>query len=121
MVAAPIRVDVGYTDDGFVVRLIGELDVATAPQVQQAVDAVFRDEARWRTVVFDLNELSFIDAHGASVLVHAHDLARRRGTELVVTNLRGEPALLFRAAGLDHLLATANEAIPTRPDRRTAS
>jgi anti-anti-sigma factor len=97
-------VDIDSADHGFVVRVTGELDLATAPTLQQELDAVFRDMASWRSLVIDLEALTFMDAHGASVLVRARKLALACGTKLTIAGVQGEPALVLKATGLDKFL-----------------
>jgi anti-anti-sigma factor len=67
-------------------RAAGELDIATAPQLELTLrEAVLRS----RIVVLDLRDLSFIDTCGVRVIDNASDRARRLGRRLVV--LRGPP------------------------------
>lgn len=47
---------------------VGELDLATAPLLESAFNAVFQDQAA-EMIVVDLTELSFIDSTGVSLLV----------------------------------------------------
>jgi anti-anti-sigma factor len=58
------------TREGAVHRLtpIGELDMATAPLLERAFDAVFRDDDV-EMIVVDLTELGFIDSTGIHLLV----------------------------------------------------
>ena len=66
------------------VHVAGELDVATAPQLE----GTLRDaEQQARLVVLDLRELTFMDCAGVHLLVDASTRARTRGDRLVV--LRG--------------------------------
>jgi len=60
----------------------GELDLATAPEVEEKVlDAV---RAGDRQVVLDLRELTFMDSTGVRTIVAAHKAAEETGTELKV-------------------------------------
>ena len=59
-------VDVIQTNDRAVVRLTGELDVATAPRVREEIDRLI-EHGVW-TVIVDLSSLSFIDSSGMAVL-----------------------------------------------------
>src|SRR5436190_22871584 len=58
------------TREGGVHRLtlIGELDLATAPLLESAFDAVFGDDCV-EMIVVDLTELSFMDSTGIHLLV----------------------------------------------------
>jgi anti-sigma B factor antagonist len=58
------------TSQGGVHRLtpIGELDLATAPLLESAFDAVFSDDDA-EMIVVDLRELSFMDSTGIHLLI----------------------------------------------------
>jgi anti-anti-sigma factor len=80
--------------------LRGELDLATAPELEELVNA--RIDAS-REVVVDLRGLEFMDSSGIRVLVAAHARAGRIGTRLFI--VRPEPgsavAKIVEVAGLD--------------------
>ena len=61
------------TSEGSVHRLtpIGELDLATAPLLESAFEAVFTDRDA-EMIVVDLTELSFMDSTGIHLLVRMH-------------------------------------------------
>jgi anti-sigma B factor antagonist len=63
------------------VRVAGELDLATSPQLQRAVE-----EARLgaRLVVLDLRELAFIDGSGVHAILDAARQARAEGRRLML-------------------------------------
>jgi anti-sigma B factor antagonist len=78
-----LRVGVDSHSDRVVVRLDGELDLASAPLLESKLDGdLVRDAA---TVVIDLRGLEFIDSTGLRVIFSAHEEARERGQELAVT------------------------------------
>jgi anti-sigma B factor antagonist len=69
----PGLLSIRETSQGAVHRLtpIGELDLATAPLLQNAFDAVLRDDDA-EMIVVDLTELSFIDSTGIHLLIRMH-------------------------------------------------
>lgn len=69
------------------VRVAGELDLATAPLLEQTLR---RAEVRPR-VVLDLRELAFIDCSGIGAIIQASNRARRTSRQLVI--VRGRPAV----------------------------
>ncbi len=52
-----------------VVTLKGELDISSAPSFRTTIEDVL--ESKPRRIVFDIEELSFLDSSGIAVLVHA--------------------------------------------------
>jgi anti-sigma B factor antagonist len=56
-----------------VIEIIGEIDMATAPEVARAIDSGHDDAER---VVVDLSEVTFLDSSALNALVHSQrDLA----------------------------------------------
>jgi anti-sigma B factor antagonist len=65
-------------------HMAGELDVATVPQLEDALD---RAPVQARVVVLDLRELVFLDSAGVHAIVNASIRARQAGRRMVL--LRG--------------------------------
>lgn len=72
-----LRADLSVDGDQTVVRLVGELDIATAPVLQDLVDTA-ASRAELRTLVLDLGGVDFMAAAGMNALVHAHRLCGER-------------------------------------------
>jgi anti-anti-sigma factor len=67
--------------DTHVVELQGELDLATTPYVEAALDAAL--ESGKRFVVLDLGEVGFVDSTTLNVMLAAHRRLEARGGRLV--------------------------------------
>jgi anti-sigma B factor antagonist len=72
-------------EDSVLVQVAGELDLGSAPELQDALDRA-RDAAR-ELIVVDLRKLEFIDMAGLRVLLSEHNKARRRARRLVLVNV----------------------------------
>jgi anti-sigma B factor antagonist len=81
---------------------VGELDMASAPELQAAVEELSTAGFQW--VVLDLRGLWFIDLYGMRLIVSCHALAQRDGFDL--TLIAGPPAVqrVFELTGLDSRL-----------------
>ena len=66
-----------------VLQLAGELDLASAPILQRELDQDAIGDAP--AIVFDLDELEFIDSTGLRVILGAHQRARERGQAFAIT------------------------------------
>jgi anti-sigma B factor antagonist len=95
---ASIRSGCGVT----VVCLAGELDLASAPQVQTTLQGAL--ELGARSVVIDLSRVTFIDARGIGLIVGARRSATQRGATLGVSGVEGQVAQVFALAGLGELI-----------------
>jgi anti-sigma B factor antagonist len=91
------------------VRPRGELDLATAPDLEQLVMGRLAHGGR---VVLDLRELSFMDSNGVRVLVAAH--ARAGDGEDALTIVRpvrgGAVERIIEVSGLDRALRLVDDA-----------
>jgi anti-sigma B factor antagonist len=65
----------------------GELDIASAPELEQALDQIRPDVTK--LVIVDLRELEFMDSTGLSIIVRAHQRLSEDGCEL--TLIKGPP------------------------------
>jgi anti-sigma B factor antagonist len=87
-------------DGALHLSLRGELDLATAPELEELLD---RRLVAGTEVVIDLRGLEFMDSSGVRVLVAGHAQASRAGTRLVL--VRPEPgspvAKIIEVSGLD--------------------
>ena len=78
-----LRVDVRREADRVVLRLEGELDLASSPILERALGAAEVTQAP--LLVLDLDELSFVDSTGLRVILLAHEAARSRAQEFAIT------------------------------------
>jgi anti-sigma B factor antagonist len=83
------------TREGAVHRLIpiGELDLATAPLLENAFSAALRDE-QTDMIVMDLTELSFMDSTGIRLLVQMHGACQAADRLRVINGSRAVERIL---------------------------
>jgi anti-sigma B factor antagonist len=80
------------------IRVAGELDVATVSQLRQLVDAHARSG---QMMIIDLREVEFIDSMGLAALVRARHRALTRGAELKLVEPPASVSAVFGLTGLD--------------------
>ena len=95
----PPRFDCSCTGggpDAAWVHVVGELDIATTPQLERTLREA---QLEARLVVLDLRELLFMDSSGVHAIVNAGIRARQAARRLLV--LRGPPNVdgVFTLAG----------------------
>lgn len=99
---AAFSVTVEQADDRAVVGARGELDLATAPQLEDALMPPLNAGA---AVALDLRGLDFMDSTGVRVIVAAHLAAQEHGGALVVCAVPDGPvARVLEISGLDTVL-----------------
>ncbi|MBS2531184.1 STAS domain-containing protein [Catenulispora sp. NF23] len=97
-----LRIGVHRHAAGWVVVLIGELDVATAPLL---IDRLARSDGTVRShLVADLSGLGFCDCAGLGALVGIHRRAFERGGWLRLSTPTARMRRLLQTAGLSQVL-----------------
>jgi anti-anti-sigma factor len=76
-----------------VVRVSGEIDIATAPALAEALRARLEAAGPGAELIVDLAAVTFIDARGLATLLEAAETARSRG---IVLRTTGRPSCLRR-------------------------
>jgi anti-sigma B factor antagonist len=85
--------------DGHLLRVSGEVDMATAPELVEAL-ARYADG----DIHVDLSGVSFLDSSGLAALVKAHKQADQRGKQLLIHGVHGPVALAIETSGLAEFL-----------------
>ena len=88
--ARPFSCQSALVDDAAIVAVKGELDMATAPHLEQTIDSVIASVAA-RRVVVDLSEVGFFDSSALDVLVTSRRRLASREMTLHVVIPAGQP------------------------------
>jgi anti-anti-sigma factor len=81
-------------------RVAGEVDLATAPQLAGFLSAQIARAAPGARVALDLARVGFFSAAGVRVLLDAVELAGCRGVALVVEPVSSSAALVIALCGI---------------------
>ena len=100
-----LRVDVAPSRERVTVRAVGEIDLATAPQVEEPLFELL--DSGFRHVVLDLQRVTFMDSSGVRVLITAHQRAEDldAGLSILVGTSRVRQTLELSGA-IDYLAVT---------------
>jgi anti-sigma B factor antagonist len=98
----PFHCDVVPDGDVVHVRPFGELDLATAPDLEASLVELSSDGHP--KVVLDLAGLTFVDSSGMRAIVEAYHTAARHRVELEIRPGPPNVQRAFQLAGLDGLL-----------------
>jgi anti-sigma B factor antagonist len=83
-----------------IVRVVGEIDMATAPTFEAALGMAFAERC---TVIVDMAAVTFMGSSGIGELVRARKRLHAVDGELMVTNATENIRRTFTICGLDHL------------------
>jgi anti-sigma B factor antagonist len=103
-----IAIDVEQREGWEVVRVSGEIDIRTAPELRDVLAGVL--DTGGAKVVVDLEGVEFLDSTALSVMVGAHKRLVRKGSGLVLVCTR-EPILrVLTVTGLSRVF-TVHDAL----------
>lgn len=115
---APLRVDTERQADAVLLRVAGEVDSYTAPELRDRMAEAFADaQPAGLPVVVDLSGIVFFGSSGLSVLVDYHTIGVDQGTPLRLVAPAGSVLRALRATTLDQMLElyfSVPEALATR-------
>jgi anti-anti-sigma factor len=101
----PFGLDIDATRATTALRLSGELDVASAPTLR---DAVVAQISEGRTnLVFDCAGLEFVDSTGLGVLIGARARCLAANGSVALTGVKPALQRLLAVTGIDGLFLTA--------------
>jgi anti-sigma B factor antagonist len=100
----PLDVSAVVSEKTAVVRVVGELDLATAPGLSEVLRGLERECVR---IVLDVSGLTFIDSTGLRLAVIEHGHAMMDGFEFAIAGARGRVLDVLRVTGLDVSLPLA--------------
>jgi anti-sigma B factor antagonist len=103
-----LRIDLREESARIVVKLEGELDMANAPLLQNAIESA--ELAAAKTVVLDLQGLTFLDSTGLRIIRAAREQCWRRGQEFAVTPGSQQVQRLLSVTGVGEHLRTISSA-----------
>jgi anti-sigma B factor antagonist len=105
--AAPFELHSELGADGGRITVSGELDIASVPQVEEAVQSLLAKRAR--RLVIDLIGMTFIDSSGLRMLIGLSNRAEGEGWTLALLRPE-EPSLsVFQITGADENLPFIEE------------
>ena len=97
----------------------GELDLATAPRLAEAVESQLPQQPQ--SLVVDLTDTTFIDSSSLGVLIGAHRRLKLRGGALLVVCESEAIAKTFKITGLDGVFTLASSVEQALSDDTTAA
>ncbi|WP_159944182.1 MULTISPECIES: STAS domain-containing protein [unclassified Nocardiopsis] len=81
-----------------IVAIEGELDIATADDLQQHIQSAIKDHGPW--LILDLSGLDFMDSSGLNVIINAYRTVRELGGSLALAALNERVTKVVRLVGL---------------------
>jgi anti-sigma B factor antagonist len=95
---ATFEIDVTEDDESTLVRVTGEIDLATSPQLREALDRAIGDGVA--LVRLDMTGVTFLDSSGISVLVDAQQRLQDDSARLVLHGVGDRIKRVLEISGL---------------------
>ena len=102
-----VAVSVGVTPPSALIRVAGEIDLSTAPQLRVAVAQVVDDGCR--DIAVDLGGVSFMDCAGVNALLWCRKHVGAAAGRLRLEQVSPSAGRILTLAGLDLELTTSTE------------
>lgn len=99
-----LTVQTQQRDGSVVIAVAGELDMATAPQLQAHITELLESERA--RLVFDLSEVTFCDSTGLSVFVRAKNSCDEAGGDVRLAAPQRGVLRILEVSGLVEVLPT---------------
>jgi anti-sigma B factor antagonist len=99
------RVEVANKGEAAVIRVSGELDLASSPALEEELERVANSDVA--LVIVDLRDLEFMDSTGLSVLVRAHQRAGQGSQRFGLVNGSQQVQRLLSLTGVADRLVLA--------------
>ena len=100
---SPLTTTVRDTATGPVLRVEGELDFGTAPELRQVVTGLVL--APGQRLVLDLEHLAFCDSSGITAFIVARNHATAAGADVALVAVPGPVLRVLRVTGLDQVFS----------------
>jgi len=114
----PLTITTRAAATGPVLKIIGDLDYETAPELRKAVDGL--SIAVGQLLVLDLAGLDFCDSSGISALISARNLAIGQGGIIALAAVPANMLRILGIVGLDQVFTILPDATTTtNRDRMT--
>ncbi len=103
----PLQVESRQEGERVRLTLVGELDIATVPRLEGAIEAALAGGAR--ELVVDLRSLGFLDSSGLRQFIVLADRAREEGFELALVRPASSVLAVFQITRAEENLPFVDE------------
>lgn len=97
-----LRVDVRYEGDVAIIEAQGECDLITSRKLKEAADSLF-NTGRCK-IIFNLQEMNYIDSSGFRVLLEAKNKAVEKGGDIALVSLTAPVERVYTLLRLNELV-----------------
>ncbi len=108
----PLEIDVIPAETSVVLRLRGELDIATVETLRACVDSV---DTGYSSIVLDLAELTFLDSSGIAYIAYLHRDLGPQFRQLELCGATRHVRHVLELSGISQIVPTTWDGAPPTP------
>lgn len=97
-----LQIQINEKEDKSIIRLSGEIDVYTAPQLKDALLPLTKKKGT--VIEANLEHISYMDSTGLGVFINALKLSKEYGSKLKLVRLQDRVFRLFQITGLHEIM-----------------
>lgn len=97
-----LEVDLVKNMEQATLRLTGEIDAYTAPQLKESFNSLMEQDSR--EIIVDLEKVTYMDSTGLGVFIGALKSAKEKDKQLKLVNIHERVFRLFQITGLDEIM-----------------
>ncbi len=94
-----MEIDIRQVGEGSVVRVAGDIDMSSSPQLREAILELLRNGSRIKIIV-NMEKVDYIDSSGIASLVEGLQVARRSKVKLLLAGLNEGPRYVLQLTRL---------------------
>ena len=111
--AEDFTTEVNATDEATVIHVRGEIDIATAERLRDAIEPHMGPK---QTIILDFSEVAFMDSSCLHVLVQVRGRLTENGGSLILRNPSSAAHRVLTVSGASDLLEIDAQDHPSDPD-----
>lgn len=98
-----VRYSIDVIGQALVVAMAGDLDLHTCPQFKDDLSKVLEKHSQVKHLIFDVQNLTFIDSSGLGVILGRYRAVQARGGKLFFVNATSHMQRVLRLSGMHRI------------------
>lgn len=94
-----MKIKTAKSGDNLIISLQGELDESVADYTRKMIDSLLGGE-KWRNIIFDMSEMTFMDSTGIGVLLGRYKLIKKMGGAAMISGANKQIDRVLSMSGI---------------------
>ncbi len=102
-----MKIDFESKKNSLIIKLFGELDHHSSEYIKDRIDREIA-AANPKNIIFDVENLSFMDSSGVGVIIGRYKHILARGGKVAIVNLKPQVERIYEICGLKKIIPSYN-------------